>query len=464
MPESSRRRVPAFCALCVSRCGCEAVIEGDRLVAIEPDPSHPSGRALCAKGRASPELVEARDRLLYPLRRTRPKGDRDPGWQRISWEEALDETAAAYADIVLPVASAWEREGLRVGFGLDQDACELVQLRSAIVAPRGEARADIEIVFDLAVRLGLGNQFWDGDIEAALSHHLAPSGLTPAMLRTAPRGIRVPLEPRFQKYRQDGFATPSGKVEIFSAALQEIGEAPLPEFRAPTSDPRFPLALTSAKTPLYCHSQHRNLPRLRRFAPDPIAEMSPATADARGIGNGDWIVIATPRGRVRARARFNGTLGDGIVAAQHGWWQACPELGLPGYDGSPIRCRICPYFLAESVDKRGLADGRFARRPVLKPPRYRIAVCNPSLLTDFTRQPANRCLTPRRTGSGWDRCFQGRSVCLRQPELGRGPPTQLAPDLHSAAGLSGKALDHRQAEAGSSPQFLGRKERFECSR
>jgi anaerobic selenocysteine-containing dehydrogenase len=36
---------------------------------------------------------------------------------------------AAYADIVLPVASGWEREGLRVGFGLDQDACELVQFR-----------------------------------------------------------------------------------------------------------------------------------------------------------------------------------------------------------------------------------------------------------------------------------------------------------------------------------------------
>src|SRR5215831_18098672 len=62
---------------------------------------------------------------------------------------------AAYADIVLPVASAWEREGLRVGFDLDQDACELVQLRPAVVAPRGETRADIDIVFDLAVRLGL---------------------------------------------------------------------------------------------------------------------------------------------------------------------------------------------------------------------------------------------------------------------------------------------------------------------
>src|ERR1700746_3880433 len=81
---AERRRVAAFCPLCVSRCGCEAVVEEGRFVAIEPDPSHPTGKALCAKGRASPELVEATDRLLYPMRRTRPKGDPDPGWQRIS--------------------------------------------------------------------------------------------------------------------------------------------------------------------------------------------------------------------------------------------------------------------------------------------------------------------------------------------------------------------------------------------
>jgi hypothetical protein len=36
--------------------------------------------------------------------------------------------------------------------------------------------------------------------------------------------------------------------------------------------------------------------------------------------------------RGRARARLNTTLADGIVAARHGWWQACPELDLPGYD------------------------------------------------------------------------------------------------------------------------------------
>src|SRR5260370_39141958 len=94
MPEVPRRRIPAFCPLAPSRCGCEAVVEDGRLVALEPDPAHPTGKALCAKGRASPDIVEAPDRLLYPLRRTHPKGDPDPGWQRIGWDEALEEIAA----------------------------------------------------------------------------------------------------------------------------------------------------------------------------------------------------------------------------------------------------------------------------------------------------------------------------------------------------------------------------------
>lgn len=90
----SKERIQGYCALCVSRCGSIAVVENDRFVALEPDPSHPTGKALCAKGRAAPELVYHPDRLLHPLKRTRPKGDPDPGWQRISWDEALDFTAA----------------------------------------------------------------------------------------------------------------------------------------------------------------------------------------------------------------------------------------------------------------------------------------------------------------------------------------------------------------------------------
>ena len=76
---------------------------------------------------------------------------------------------AELADIVLPVASAFETEALRVGFEVSEAAQAHVQLRPRVVPPRGEARSDIEIVFDLANRLGLGDRFFGGDVEAALA-------------------------------------------------------------------------------------------------------------------------------------------------------------------------------------------------------------------------------------------------------------------------------------------------------
>src|SRR5260370_35968424 len=88
-------RVHTYCGLCIARCGAIAVVEDGRFVALEPDPAHPTGQALCAKGRAAPELVYHPERLRYPLKRTRPNGDPDPGWQRLGWDEALELTAAA---------------------------------------------------------------------------------------------------------------------------------------------------------------------------------------------------------------------------------------------------------------------------------------------------------------------------------------------------------------------------------
>ena len=63
---------------------------------------------------------------------------------------------AELADVVLPVASPFEREGLQDRLRVSLEAQSLVQLRPAVVEPRGEARSDTEIVFDLAERLGLG--------------------------------------------------------------------------------------------------------------------------------------------------------------------------------------------------------------------------------------------------------------------------------------------------------------------
>ncbi|HZC05456.1 MAG TPA: molybdopterin-dependent oxidoreductase [Ktedonobacterales bacterium] len=253
---------------------------------------------------------------------------------------------AELADVVLPVASCFETEALKIGFEGSAKAQSLIQLRPCIVQPRGEARSDTEIIFDLARRLGLGAQFWDGDIEAAYRYRLAPSGISLDQLRENPSGVRLPLQTQYRKFamRQDGvsqgFATPTRKIELYSETLLQHGYPPLPEYVAPLMSPssrpdlveRYPLILTCAKHTLFCESQHRELPRLRRLALDPEVELHPSAADKRGIGPGDWVYIETPRGKVRARAKMNDMLEPNVVCGQHGWWQASADIGAPGYD------------------------------------------------------------------------------------------------------------------------------------
>ncbi len=253
---------------------------------------------------------------------------------------------AELADIVLPVASPFEREALKIGFDVSAEAQSLVQLRPAVVAPAGEARGDTEIVFDLAVRLGLGRHFWDGDIDAAYRHQLAPSGIALETLRASPAGVRVPLQPRYCTYAEErdgiptGFATPTGKIELYSETFLKHGYPPLPEYAEPLVSPvsrpdlaaRFPLILTSAKSGQFCESQHRALPSLRKHVRDPELELHPDAAFDRGIADGDWVTIETPEGSVRARAHLNESLDPRVVCGQHGWWQACPQIGAPAYD------------------------------------------------------------------------------------------------------------------------------------
>ena len=80
----STQEKPGFCTLCRSRCGTINVVENDRLVAVRPNPEHPTGKAICPKGRAAPEIAHSARRLKTPLRRTAPKGAADPGFVAIS--------------------------------------------------------------------------------------------------------------------------------------------------------------------------------------------------------------------------------------------------------------------------------------------------------------------------------------------------------------------------------------------
>lgn len=248
-----------------------------------------------------------------------------------------------YADILLPVNTPWEREALKIGFEISADAEEVIQLRPRMVPPQGDSRSDLQIVFELATRLGCGDRFFDGDIEAAWNHQLAPLGITVDELRRQPRGMRRPVSQGDRKYADAtpdsvrGFATETRRVEIYSEKLLRHGYAPLPTFdwpaeRARWQEPDYPYVLTSAKTGYYCHSQHRSLSSVRRRAPEPVAVLSREIARRAEIEEGDWITLRTSAGQALFRARIDETLHPDGVVADYGWWQSAPDLGLPSFD------------------------------------------------------------------------------------------------------------------------------------
>ena len=227
---------------------------------------------------------------------------------------------AELADVVLPVA-AWPELDQVVGmpyFGeqviLAQQKCEQV----------GECRQDEVIMTELARRLGLPHCEEDPyDVYDGL---LAPLGMTFREL-AAHGPVRVPM--KYRKYEENGFATPTGKIELYSTRLEELGYDPLPYYEEPPESPvstpelakDFPYVLTTgARIPVFYHSEYRQLAKLRKARQEPQVEIHPDTAKQHGIQRGDWVIISTPRGSIRQRAHLTADIHPRVIDCQHGWW------------------------------------------------------------------------------------------------------------------------------------------------
>ncbi|MEV7522779.1 molybdopterin-dependent oxidoreductase [Streptomyces sp. NPDC091371] len=327
---------------------------GQRAKALGLD-KHPLGPPASGYVNAGDLCRAIEDHQPYPVRAligfgsnlvvAQPDSDRVArALRRLDFQVHLDLFAnptSASADIVLPVNSAYEHEALRFGFETGHRAQEQVQLRPRLVEPQGSSRSDTEVVFDLARRLGMGGLFFDGDVEAAWNWQLEPLGLTVRELRERPGGVRVPRPLAYRKYAAAtggdgtvaGFGTPTRRVELYSERLLEHGYPAVPEHRDPAAtDSAFPLVLTCAKHGSFVHSQHRGIGSLRRRATDPSVDMSPRAAAARGIAEGQWVELSTPKGAIRLRARFDDSLHPSVVVGEYGWWQGAADLALPGAD------------------------------------------------------------------------------------------------------------------------------------
>lgn len=243
---------------------------------------------------------------------------------------------AELADLVLPAAT-W----------LEMDYIGDFWKRHGYILPRrkvvqiGECRSDHEMLNDLAHRVGQGEHWWK-TFEGGLDYILEPLGITWQKFKTM-EYIRGEL--KYEKYKDNGFSTPTGKFELYSTLLEKWNYDPLSQFREPPESPystpelfqEYPyILITGRRQPGFFHSENRQLSWLRELHRDPIVEIHPETAKKEGIQEGDWIIIESPRGKVRQRAKLFAGMDPRIVSAEHGWWFPEKEEPLHGWEESNI--------------------------------------------------------------------------------------------------------------------------------
>ena len=231
--------------------------------------------------------------------------------------------SAQLADYVLPATTYLERPWLWTYSGIVGSERAVPKT----VEGKYDRRDDYDIWRGFALQLGQEADWPWETLEELYDYRLRPIGLT--FQEFMSRGGFLTAPKSYRRYEKGGFATPTGKVELYSTILEQLGYDPLPEFQEPPESPfsrpelaeGYPLILiTGGRFQPYYHSEHRQVQSLRKIHPDPIVEINPRTAKELGIGEGDWVWIESPRGRIRQKCRFFDGIDPRVVHVQHGWW------------------------------------------------------------------------------------------------------------------------------------------------
>ena len=229
---------------------------------------------------------------------------------------------AKMADIVFPASTWLERCNVISSFQTDNTHTLFQQP----AVPAGQAKNDVDIVIELAKRLGLEEHFWK-DAEGLYDYLLEPAGVTYGE-GVARRRLYAPME--YGVYKKRPFKTPSGKIELYSNFAAEKGCDPVPRytpsFQSPGDTPElareYPLIITTGRhESAFRISENRINPHLLELSPKAWLDIHPDTAAALGIRDGQKVLVESTGGSACAYARFTLGLRRDVVQGISGWWE-----------------------------------------------------------------------------------------------------------------------------------------------
>lgn len=244
--------------------------------------------------------------------------------------------SARYSDIVLPTTSFVEREDMAVGVGNT-----FWGFQPKIIEPLGECRSQYEIARELANRMEVAHSQESAD---DILRKLAESAGIPDFEKFKATGIhwieRSGPYLAFKKQIEDPhkypFKTPSGKIEIYSKRIADMGHPQIPpipkyiETWENVNDPlalRYPLQLITKHAKGRANSKFHTLPWLQENFPQQLT-ISSVDAEERKIQEGDKVRVFNDRGETIVPAHVTQRIMPGVVILPQGAWYRPDKNGV----------------------------------------------------------------------------------------------------------------------------------------
>jgi anaerobic dimethyl sulfoxide reductase subunit A len=251
---------------------------------------------------------------------------------------------ARYADIILPVTSIAEKSDLVRPW----PSGPYFLYANQAIEPIGECKSDLRIAEELADKLGLKEFEKYPDENKALRFLIKLREDTRKNIRNIDKfrqeGIhRLKLEEPYVAFKEQikdiqtkPFDTPSGKIEIFSQRIAKLNDPenpPIPKYmdrwegRYDPLNQKYPIQLLSPHPKNRVHSELYLVKWLREVEPH-VAWINPIDAEARGIKDGDEILVFNDRGKLTIKTWLTERIIPGVISIFEGAWYDPDENGI----------------------------------------------------------------------------------------------------------------------------------------